>query len=73
MTFILRPLSPQRSGTFGFGLEFTDFLDLNNVGAITVKGTTLHPRAGNKGQRIVETPSGILNCVGLEIPVWTFS
>ena len=56
------------SGTFGFGLEFTDFLDLNNVGAITVKGTTLHPRAGNKGQRIVETPSGILNCVGLENP-----
>ena len=56
------------SGTFGFGLEFTDFLDLEKVGAITVKGTTLAPRAGNKGQRIVETPSGILNCVGLENP-----
>ena len=56
------------SGTFGFGLEFTDFLDLDQVGAITVKGTTLEPRAGNKGQRIVETPSGILNCVGLENP-----
>jgi dihydroorotate dehydrogenase (NAD+) catalytic subunit len=56
------------SGTFGFGLEFTDFLDLQKVGAITVKGTTLAPRAGNKGQRAVETPSGMLNCVGLENP-----
>ncbi len=56
------------SGTFGFGLEFTDFLDLEKVGAVTVKGTTLAPRAGNRGQRMVETPSGILNCVGLENP-----
>ena len=56
------------SGTFGFGLEFTDFLDLEKVGAITVKGTTLASRAGNKGQRVVETPSGILNCIGLENP-----
>jgi len=56
------------SGTFGFGLEFTDFLDLEKVGAVTVKGTTLSPRAGNKGQRVVETPSGMLNCVGLENP-----
>lgn len=56
------------SGTFGFGLEFTDFLDLEKLGAVTVKGTTLAPRAGNKGQRMVETPSGILNCVGLENP-----
>ena len=56
------------SGTFGFGLEFTDFLDLEKVGAVTVKGTTLAPRAGNKGQRVVETPSGMLNCVGLENP-----
>lgn len=56
------------SGTFGFGLEFTDFLDLEKVGAITVKGTTLEPRPGNKGQRVVETPSGILNCIGLENP-----
>lgn len=56
------------SGTFGFGLEFTDFLDLEKLGAVTVKGTTLAPRAGNKGQRMVETPSGILNCVGLETP-----
>jgi len=56
------------SGTFGFGLEFTDFLDLEKIGAVTVKGTTLAPRAGNKGQRTVETPSGMLNCVGLENP-----
>jgi dihydroorotate dehydrogenase (NAD+) catalytic subunit len=56
------------SGTFGFGLEFTDFVDLEKIGAITVKGTTLKPRSGNKGQRVVETPAGILNCVGLENP-----
>ena len=56
------------SGTFGFGLEFTDFVDLEKLGAITVKGTTLQPRVGNKGQRVVETPAGMLNCVGLENP-----
>ena len=56
------------SGTFGFGLEFTDFVDLEKIGAITVKGTTLKPRNGNKGQRVVETPAGMLNCVGLENP-----
>lgn len=56
------------SGTFGFGLEFRDFLDLEKIGAITVKGTTLKPRAGNRGQRAVETPAGMLNAVGLENP-----
>ena len=56
------------SGTFGFGLEFQDFIDLTQLGAITVKGTTLKPRAGNRGQRVVETPAGLLNCVGLENP-----
>ena len=56
------------SGTFGFGLEFTDFLDLEKVGAVCVKGTSLLPSAGNKGQRAVETPSGMLNCIGLENP-----
>ena len=56
------------SGTFGFGLEFTDFLDLEKVGAVCVKGTSLLPSAGNKGQRAVETPSGMLNCSGLENP-----
>lgn len=56
------------SGTFGWGVEFADFLDLNQVGGIVVKGTTLHPRAGNTGQRAVETPAGMLNCIGLENP-----
>ena len=56
------------SGTFGFGLEFTDFLDLEKVGAVTVKGTSLEPQPGNKGQRAVETPSGMLNSIGLENP-----
>ena len=56
------------SGTFGFGLEFTDFLDLEKVGAVTVKGTSLEPQPGNKGQRAVETPSGMLNSIG--ILVW---
>lgn len=56
------------SGTFGFGLEFTDFLDLEKIGAVTVKGTSLLPFSGNKGQRAVETPSGMLNCIGLENP-----
>ncbi len=56
------------SGTFGFGLEFRDFLDLNRVGAVMVKGTTLEPRPGNSGQRAVETPAGMLNCIGLENP-----
>lgn len=56
------------SGTFGFGLEFTDFLDLEKVGAVTVKGTSLLPSCGNKGQRAVETPAGMLNAIGLENP-----
>lgn len=56
------------SGTFGFGLEFKDFLDLHKVGAITVKGTSLLPNPGNKGQRAVETPAGMLNSIGLENP-----
>lgn len=56
------------SGTFGFGEEFADFVDLNALGAVVVKGTTLKPRSGNKGVRIAETPSGMLNCIGLENP-----
>ena len=56
------------SGTFGFGLEYTDFLNLNQVGAVVVKGTTIEPKAGNKGRRIAETPMGMLNCIGLENP-----
>ena len=56
------------SGTFGFGLEYKDFLDLKQVGAIISKGITPLPRAGNEGVRIAETPSGMLNCIGLENP-----
>lgn len=54
------------SGTFGYGLEFTDFIDLNHLGGFIVKGTTLHPREGNDYPRMAETPSGMLNCVGLQ-------
>lgn len=56
------------SGTFGFGIEYKDFLDLKQVGAIISKGLTPVPRAGNDGVRIAETPSGMLNCIGLENP-----
>ena len=54
------------SGTFGYGLEFQDFVPLDGLGAIIVKGTTLHPREGNDYPRMAETPSGMLNCVGLQ-------
>lgn len=56
------------SGTFGFGLEYTDYVDLNKIGALVVKGTTLAPRSGNNGRRIAETPAGMLNSIGLENP-----
>ncbi len=56
------------SGTFGFGEEFADFLELSQVGAIVVKGLTREPRRGNAGRRIAETPSGMLNCIGLQNP-----
>ncbi|HMM20952.1 MAG TPA: dihydroorotate dehydrogenase [Selenomonadales bacterium] len=56
------------SGTFGFGPEYADFVDLNRLGAIVVKGTTLKPRPGNDGRRIAETPAGMLNAIGLENP-----
>lgn len=54
------------SGTFGFGIEFVDFLDMRQVGAIISKGITPLPRAGNAGARVAETPSGMLNSIGLE-------
>lgn len=54
------------SGTFGYGLEFADFVPLDNIGGIIVKGTTLHPREGNDYPRMAETASGMLNCVGLQ-------
>lgn len=54
------------SGTFGYGEEYADFVDLNRLGGIIVKGTTLHHREGNKYPRMAETPSGMLNAVGLQ-------
>ena len=54
------------SGTFGYGEEFADFMDLNRLGGIIVKGTTLLPREGNPYPRMAETPSGMLNAVGLQ-------
>lgn len=54
------------SGTFGYGEEFADLLDISSLGAYIVKGTTLHPRQGNDYPRMAETPSGMLNAVGLQ-------
>ena len=54
------------SGTFGYGLEFADFIPLDGLGGIIVKGTTLKPREGNDYPRMAETPQGMLNCVGLQ-------
>lgn len=54
------------SGTFGYGLEFADFIDLSQLGGIIVKGTTLHAREGNDYPRMAETAMGMLNCVGLQ-------
>ena len=54
------------SGTFGYGLEFQDFVELSEIGGIIVKGTTLKPREGNDYPRMAETPQGMLNCVGLQ-------
>ena len=54
------------SGTFGYGLEFADFVPLDQIGGIIVKGTTLHPRQGNDYPRMAETAQGMLNCVGLQ-------
>ena len=54
------------SGTFGYGLEFADFVPLEEIGGIIVKGTTLEPREGNDYPRMAETPQGMLNCVGLQ-------
>ncbi|MBR4815503.1 MAG: dihydroorotate dehydrogenase [Paludibacteraceae bacterium] len=54
------------SGTFGYGEEYADFIDISRIGAIIVKGTTLAHREGNPYPRMAETPSGMLNCVGLQ-------
>ena len=54
------------SGTFGYGEEFADFIDISQIGGIIVKGTTLHHREGNPYPRMAETPMGMLNAVGLQ-------
>jgi dihydroorotate dehydrogenase (NAD+) catalytic subunit len=54
------------SGTFGYGREFDDFIDVSSLGGIILKGTTPEPREGNRYPRMVETPSGMLNSVGLQ-------
>ncbi len=54
------------SGTFGYGTEYADFIDLSKIGGVIVKGTTLNHREGNPYPRMAETPSGMLNCVGLQ-------
>jgi dihydroorotate dehydrogenase (NAD+) catalytic subunit len=56
------------SGTFGYGREYQDFVDITGIGAVIVKGTTLTPRPGNPMPRICETPAGMLNAIGLENP-----
>ena len=54
------------SGTFGYGLEYTEFLDLNDLGGFSTKGLSLKPKAGNPVPRVIETASGMLNSIGLE-------
>ncbi|MBP1637578.1 MAG: dihydroorotate oxidase catalytic subunit, partial [Bacteroidetes bacterium] len=54
------------SGTFGYGTEYSDFIDISRIGCIIVKGTTLLERQGNSYPRMAETPSGMLNAVGLQ-------
>ena len=54
------------SGTFGYGEEFSPFIDLDKLGAIVLKGIFLKPRMGNPPPRVIETPSGMLNAIGLQ-------
>ena len=56
------------SGTFGYGREYGDIIDVSRLGGICTKGLTLNPRPGNKGIRIWETPAGLMNSIGLENP-----
>lgn len=56
------------SGTFGYGREFAEFIDLNKIGGICTKGTSLKPRPGNKPPRVYETTAGMLNSIGLQNP-----
>ncbi|HEM5564673.1 TPA: dihydroorotate dehydrogenase [Streptococcus suis] len=61
------PIIPA-SGCFGFGQEYADYYDLNQLGSIMIKATTHHPRYGNATPRVAETPAGILNAIGLQNP-----
>ena len=61
------------SGTFGFGMEYNEFVSIEEYGGFGAKGLTRVPREGNKPPRIAETPSGILNSVGLKIRVLSIS
>ncbi len=54
------------SGTFGYGVEYADFMDISRIGGIIVKGTTIHEREGNNYPRMAEAPAGMLNAVGLQ-------
>jgi dihydroorotate dehydrogenase (NAD+) catalytic subunit len=64
--FFLKNPVMTASGTFGYGIEFADFYDIQRLGAIVCKGTTLHPREGNPQIRVAETASGMLNTIGLQ-------
>ncbi len=64
--FVLKNPVMVASGTFGYGLEFTEFMNISQIGAIVVKGLSLKPRAGNPPPRIVETPAGLINAIGLQ-------
>ena len=61
------PIIPA-SGTFGFGYEFSELYDINILGSISIKGTTLKPRYGNPLPRIAECPAGLINAIGLQNP-----
>lgn len=56
------------SGTFGYGSEYSNFIDLNKLGAIITKGVSYVPKTGNKSPRVCETPAGMINSIGLENP-----
>lgn len=56
------------SGTYGFGIEYNQFIDVAQIGGVMTKGLTIEPRRGNAGVRLQETPGGLLNCIGLENP-----
>lgn len=56
------------SGTYGFGKEYEEYYDISKIGGVSTKGLTLNPKDGNEGIRLFETPSGLMNSIGLENP-----